>query len=292
MKKIVLLFACFLVYSCQNIVSEERSSSVGEYQISSDELSYEDEIEVEPPRTAEPQPPVDIALTKGSKVIKIGNMDFEVSKLEVAKRKIDALLDSVNGYYENELYRSFGNRISYVLKARIPTERFDELINVLESGVGELKSKSISRKDVTGEFVDVNVRLENNLAYLKQFQSILLKAKSIKEILEVQEKIRRIEEEIESKKGRLKYLNENVKYSTLNMEISELISRKKSSSQSFGHRIVKSFENGIQGFLNFIIGIVNFWPFLLLIVFLYFGRRPVLNSFKKGWKNIRTPKDK
>ena len=127
--------------------------------------------------------------------------------------------------YEKEQYNSYGNRNSYSLLLRIPNTKFDSLVNLLEIGIGTLESKNLTSKDVTEEYTDLNIRLENSLAYVIQYKEILKKSKTVKEILEVQEKIRRIEEEIESKKGRIKYLDDKVKYSTLSIEVTELITR-------------------------------------------------------------------
>jgi hypothetical protein len=256
---------------------------MGKHILPDDAMMLDEEIEIEPPQTASPPSP-ELDLEKGSKIIKSGSIQFEVDKLELAKSKVDSILKRCNGYYENEQYNSYGNRISYSLQLRIPNGKFDSLITVIENGVGELKSKNINAKDVTDEYVDINIRLENNLAYLNQYKEILGKAKSVKEILEVQEKIRRIEAEINSKKGRLKYLNDKVKYSTLNLQLTELIIQESSSRSSFGRRIANAFNNGVQTFLSFVVGLVNFWPFLILLALLFFGRKPILNLIRRKKK--------
>jgi len=259
--------------------SMESSADMGKYHMPEDALAIEEEFE--PPRTAEPEAAPSNSLEKGSKIIKNGYMTFEVDQLEIAKSKIDTLLKSHKGYYENEQYNSYGNRVSYSLLLRIPNTNFDSLITILEQGIGQLESKNISAKDVTEEYVDLDIRLENNLAYLKQYKEILRKANSVKDILEVKEKIRRIEEEINSKKGRLKYLDDQVKYSTLNLEITELRTSDISNKPNFGRRLVNAFNNGVQLFLSFIIGVINLWPFLILGLLLFLGRKPILNLFKR-----------
>ena len=282
MKRLLfILFTCFLAFSCHNSQSEQELS-MGKYHIPDEAITLDEDIEIEPPRTAEPTISPANVQEKGSKIIKTGTMNFEVNKLDKAKIRTDSLIKSVNGYYENELYNSYGNRNTYSLKIRIPNIQFDTLIQQLETGMGELKSKNINAKNVTEEYIDLNIRLENNLAYLQQYQLILRKAKTIKEILNVQEKIRRIEEEIESKKGRLKYLDSNVKYSTLHLEITELITKQLSNQPNFGRRILNAFNSGIKAFLSFIVGLVNIWPFILLVIFLFFLRKPIMNKFKRG----------
>lgn len=279
-KFIVIVFSCWLVVSCQMDSSKSNLNSGKEQN---EYLAFEVDLGIEPPRTSTPPfpPSPEYTLDNGSKIIKSGFMDFEVSNLESAKNKIDSVLKHSKGYYDNEQYKAQWNRISYSLQLRVPNIKFDSLVYVLEKGVGKLKSKNINAKDVTEEYVDLNIRLENNLAYLDQYKGILKKAKSVEEILEVQEKIRTIEEEIESKKGRLKYLDAQVKYSTLSLEVSELIASEITNQPNFARRLINAFNNGVQVFLSFIVGLVSLWPFLILLAILVMGRKPVLNSFKR-----------
>lgn len=275
---LIILSYIFLT-SCQE-QNSESNSSVGKY-LPEDALAYENEIEEEAPRTSEPPVPSKYLLEKGSKIIKNGSMKFAVTNLETAKVKVDSLLNKYSGFYENERYNSYGNHIFYSLLLRIPSAKFDSFVHTIEEGVGKLEAKNINAKDVTEEYVDLNIRLDNNLAYLNQYQEILKKAKSVKEILEVQEKIRMIEEEIESKKGRLNFLEDKVKYSTLSIEIAELIKSKLANKPNFGRRIVNAFNNGVKAFLNLIVGMVNIWPYLILIALLILAWRPVVNRIRR-----------
>jgi hypothetical protein len=286
LKYFIIVIGCLLVLSCQN-QRTDSNLELGKYYSPDDALELEEELELEPPRTAEPPATPNYSLEKGSKIIKNGSMKFEVTELELAKSKVDTILKTCNGYYENEQFNSYGNRISYSLQLRIPNSKFDSLIAVIEAGVGELNSKNINAKDVTEEYVDLNIRLENNLAYLNQYKEILKKAKSVKEILEVQEKIRRIEEEINSKKGRLKYLDDKVKYSTLHLELTELIKSEISNRPKFTTRLTNAFNNGFHSFLSFVIGLISLWPFLIVILVLILGRKPILN--KLNFRKRNTP---
>ena len=210
----LLILCVFLFSQCSdqdNYLESEKAMG---------DNSYDMEEQMQSPRTAEAPPPPETELEKGSKIIKNGNISFEVDDLKNSKSSVDTILKKLNGYYENEQFSSYGNQNNYSLKIRIPNLRFDTLILLLENGKGKLLDKTISAKDVTEEYMDLNIRLTNNLAYLNQYQEILKKAKSIKEILEVQEKIRSLEEEIDSKKGRIKFLNDKVQFSTVMLELS------------------------------------------------------------------------
>lgn len=272
-----------IVLSCHN-ESSQSDFGMGNSK-SKEEIVEAEELMFETPRTAQAPSPPTYSLEKGSKIIKTGAMEFQVSALELTKARVDSVLNSFGGYYEQEQFHSYGNSISYSLQLRIPNSKFDALIDVFENGIGDLKSKNIRAKDVTEEYVDLNIRLENNLAYLDQYKVILQKARSVKEILEVQEKIRRIEEEIDSKKGRLKYLDDKVKYSTLDLELNELIKAERSDYPRFTTRLGNAFSNGFQSFLSFIIGLINLWPFLIFCLLLILGRKQIINKLRFRKKN-------
>lgn len=247
---------------------------MGKEMSSDGALAIEEEFEQEPPRSAQPTAPPapDYNLEKGSKIIRSGNMHFEVGDLTKAKQKVDGYVKSLDGYYEDESYQEYGHRNQYHLKIRLPSERFDSLLTLLEAGVAGLKVKNITANDVTEQYVDLKIRLDNKLAALDQYRSILKKAKSVTEVLEVQERIRRLEEEIESKKGRLRFLEDKVRFAELRLDLSQLIERPLTNTPSFGLRLKNAFINGVSGFLSFIVGMVNVWPFLLLLLILLLAR--------------------
>ena len=278
MKKVIIIFSCFLAFSCHNS-NPESLSSLGSTSISGKILEEDEEIEIEPPRTAQPSaPPSNVY--EGLKIIRTGNMNFEVDDITQSKHVIDSLLNESGSYYENEQYGDNSYRKTYTLKLRIPNTNFEALVYGLEQGVGRITLKSIKAQDVTEEFVDIKIRLENKLATMKQYQTILQKAKTIEEILQVQERIRRIEEEIDRKKGRLRYLNDRIAYSTLNIEISEPIKDALAGVPSYTQELGNAFNNGIQGVMGFVLLIVNIWPIWILVLVIFLSRNIIVSKIR------------
>lgn len=279
MNKLFLFLFLFPLLQCNQNRSENQAvSSSPRVNAAYDKGSYMETMEEEASFSEQP----DVAdQHREVKLLKNGYLQFEVERLNESKREIDEWVDHFKAYYEDESYRSFGNRNSYSLLIRVPSEQFDSLIVEMESNLGKLLSKNVHVKDVTEEYVDLKIRLDNHLAYLDQYQQLLKKANSIKDILEIQEKIRRIEEEIESKKGRIQYLDNRAEFSSLSVEISEFTSHSVSSSPSYWKRVRRAFENGIRGFLSFTIGLINLWPFVLGLVLLIVFRKRIVRS----WRN-------
>jgi len=94
----------------------------------------------------------------------------------------------------------------------------------------------------------------------------LLKAKNINEILQIEEKIRRLEEEIESTTGRLKYLNDQVDFSTLDLEITHPkdYTYQAKKRGKFSKKIKHALTTGWYGFVDFIVVLINIWPFWIV----------------------------
>ncbi len=63
------------------------------------------------------------------------------------------------------------------------------------------------RTDASDEYIDIQSRIASKRAYLKRYRELLSKAATIKNILEIEEIIRTLQEELESQEQRLANLN-------------------------------------------------------------------------------------
>ncbi|MEZ4930794.1 MAG: DUF4349 domain-containing protein [Saprospiraceae bacterium] len=275
MKKLLYLFIFLFLYSCGNL-SEQSVPQMSKSAGFSEEMErYEDvEMEEAPPVPPEAPPqhqatnesePADNPTPKEKKIIRDGEMQMEVENVKSAKSFVDSTLKKFNAYYERETYESSDYQSSYHLKIRVPANDFDNLINAASQAGGEINLKNINARDVTEQYYDIKTRLENNESYLLQYRSLLKKANSINDILEVQEKIRVLEEEIDSKKGRLKYLSDQVNYSTLNLTLIERHEWQEKNKKGFGEKIIIALKDGGSIFVEFILLVLRLWPFVILI---------------------------
>lgn len=210
------------------------------------------------------------------KIIKDGRMGLKVDELENTKTLVDSLLKGNGGYYAKENFQNTDNESTYYLTVRIPAGNFEQFIASVESGRGEILYKEIDARDVTDQFIDLETRLENKRAYLKRYNELLKQARNVKEILDIEEKIRILEEEIESTTGRLKYLGDQVDYSTLEL----MITREKDFTfkpvkrGNFAERLKQSLSRGWYGFIDFLLFIIKIWTFWIISgIVVYFWKR-------------------
>jgi hypothetical protein len=210
------------------------------------------------------------------KIIKDGRIGLEVQHLEPTKQKIDSLVKATRGYYANDRFDDSQYASTFSLKIRIPSAQFENFIGALESYQGTVNYKEIKSRDVTLEFIDLETRLANKRKYLDRYGDLLKRANSVKDILQIENEVRQLEEEIESTVGRLKYLKDQVGYSTLDL----VLTKKKEfkfdpePQDSFFERFKQSLSNGWHAFVNFILLLFRLWPFwLFLPLLIYFIKR-------------------
>jgi hypothetical protein len=291
MRKLVLVFSVIvLIYSCKG--NPERYSD--KYALS--EVAYEadDVIPITRQMNETPKAPMPTSgysertVVIEKKIIKDANIGVEVKEYQLFRIKLDSLIRSINGYISNDYLYNNDESINCDLVIRIPEKNFDKFLQQLEKGTEKTLYKNISSRDVTEEFIDIDARLKNKKSVEKRYAQLLLKAKTVKDILEIEEKLRVIREEIESTQGRLNYLSSQVSLSTINLTITQKLDYKfrPTSDKSFFQLLIKSLHKGWKALLQFILFVFNLWPFLIIIavsiiVFMKYRSRKKEKKHKK-----------
>jgi uncharacterized small protein (DUF1192 family) len=213
------------------------------------------------------------------KIIKDGRMGIKVKDIDKAKESVNESVKTHGGYYANESFYNSDYESVYNLVIRIPAKNFEKFIAEIESGDNEILNKEIDARDVTTEFIDLETRLENKRNYLKRYKELLSQSKTISDILEIEERIRGLQEEIESTEGQLKYLNDQVAHSTLNLTITKTKSYKFSTADrdSFFERLKFSLSRGWYGFVDFTLFVIKLWPFWIILFLLL----PIIKKIRR-----------
>jgi len=224
----------------------------------------------------------DTSSTK-KKIIKDGSLTIKTNDIEVAKKRIDKLVKSVDGYYSFEHLYKYDDRVSYTLAIRVPANNFEKLFSSVEKGSDEVERKSIDTRDVTEEYIDVTARLANKREYLKQYIVLLSRANSVKDILEIKENIRKLQEEIESAEGRLRFLNHNITFSFLAIELYQQVDYvyKPKPKDSFFERVKSSVSTGWDMIVNFVLFLISIWSVLLVLILAFFFIRRKIKKRKQ-----------
>lgn len=250
MKKLINIFGIILlisVYSCENNENDSESIDLGELS-----MDYDQQLITEPKNEIQTE----------RKLIKNGEVEFESKNLQETRKNIFKTIEKFNGYSSSDNEYKNSNEISNSLIVRVPSGNFDNLLKEIAIGVTKFDRKEITIKDVTAEFLDIEARLKTKKELENRYLEILKKANTVTEILEVEKQIGGLRSEIESIEGRLKFLNSQISFSTLNIRIYETIS----NQTEFGKKFKNGFKNGWENLILFFVFLVNVWPFILIIL--------------------------
>lgn len=294
MKNIILPLFCLILFNC--------SKSDNQHEVQADLVEIIDEDKatstsmalMAPPPPPKEEKPINAVSEKAEntttnvsaiqnnsiskKIIKNGDMEIQVGDIKKAQNQVSGILKNNKAYIQSERFNNNDTAENLHLSIRVPHENFDALINSFSDGVGSVLSKNISSDDVTEEYTDVSIKLENKKIYLEKYRNMLKSASTTKDMLEIQENIRELEDEIDVSEGRLRFIDDRVNYSTLNLTLfKEKVRSSATSKIGFGSRFGDSVTEGWNSFVAFVLGIISFWPFFLLI--------PILIYLWKKWRN-------
>ncbi len=202
------------------------------------------------------------------KLIKNGSIAFETKSLKETKAFLQKAVSTYKGYISNEQIQDYKINPTEILVIRVPNASFDKLINDIGSQVGEFDSKQLNIEDVTEEFVDIEARLKNKKQLEGKYQELLARAPNMADILKIEKEISIIREDIEATEGRLRYLSNQVGFSTINITYYE---HKATAGFHFGGKMGEALEDGGMGFLWFLIGLTRMWPLWLMAALAWYG---------------------
>ncbi len=106
------------------------------------------------------------------------------------------------------------------VQVRVPSPRFREGLRQLET-FGEVLHRSISADDVSEEFHDMEVRLQNLRAVRQRLEQFLARAANMQEALTIERELERVTREIDTIEGRMRFLSARVAFSLVTVNVRE-----------------------------------------------------------------------
>jgi hypothetical protein len=164
-----------------------------------------------PVNVATDAPPVE-APRQQRLVIYKGSVTVLVTNVEESTEKLAARAEALGGYVENQSSNSGANNATVTM--RVPAEKLHGLVEELGT-YGQVTQKQLSASDVTKQVFDTELRLETAEKSRQRLLDLLKTATKMEEILQIENEVRRLTQEIESMKGELRFLKDQVAFSTL-----------------------------------------------------------------------------
>ena len=214
------------------------------------------------------------------KIIKESYLRFQTQDLDKTYYQIKQIILQNKGFIQSDNTNKSFNTTTRHLTARIPTSTFQNTIDSISKHVAYFDSKSISARDVTEEFIDLEARLKAKQTLEKRYLELLDRANTVKDILEIERELSAIREEIEAKEGRLKYLENRVSLSTINIEFYKQ-SAETGVTASYGSKMWNAIKSGFDALSSFFLGVLYIWPFIIILIIIFFVLKKWINKSNK-----------
>ena len=199
------------------------------------------------------------------KIIKTADIRYRVDDYKKSRAAIGAIIAAHGAYIASEREANDAYTLSNTLIIRMESGSFDKLVEALVQGAAYLNYKNISVQDVTEEYVDMTLRLKTKRAVADQYEALLKRAGSISEVLEVERELRQVREEIESTEGRLRYLSNQVAYSTITLNIYQNLEHAPDTEIGFWAQVRDGLAGGWTAVCYIAIAIAYLWPLWVVV---------------------------
>ena len=158
-----------------------------------------------------------------------------------------------------------------VINFMVPSASFDATIGQLEK-IGDVQGEHITGTDVSAQYVDFRARLANAEAQRDAMLALLRGAKTIQDIIAVQNQIGQITGQIEQLKGQIKYLDDNTAFSSVAVTLTESgapIQQPNADSWGFATAISMAAHNFVATINYLITALGAVGPLLVLLLLGY-----------------------
>lgn len=148
-----------------------------------------------------------LMIYNGSFTLEAGEADAKVFGGQIIEKT-----KSLGGY--------LSQRSSNALTVRVPAKEFGNASEFIRS-LAKVKYENATAQDITMQYSDLKIRLDVQQKMLARYQELLKKADSVKDAVEVERELGRITERVEQLKGQIRYYDNQVSFSTINVNFQE-----------------------------------------------------------------------
>ena len=243
------------------------------------------------------------AAPKGSpeKLIYSASATVETTEFDGTIEKLSALVEqyggfvessSVNGsnYYTQSRGYSSTRYASYVI--RVPSEKFSALMGSL-STLGNVPYSHTYTENITAQYYDTDARLTAYQAQEARLLEMMEAAKTVEDLIAIEEKLTELRYQIESLQSTLKNWDRQVAYSTLDLEVQEVVEYTPESRMSYGQELALALSSGLKRtgefFKDLLLAIAGALPALVILAVVLAILIPVWKKRRKARKARKNP---
>ena len=211
----------------------------------------------------------EVAADTQRKLIKTVNLDVQTLEFDTAMEQLSTKVNELGGYveassvYGSDYYYESTRSASYTV--RIPADRLDEFIEVVDE-VGNVTYKNESVEDVTLEYVDTESHKEALETEQARLLELLENAETMEDIIAIESRLSEVRYELGSYESRLRLLDNQVDYSTVYINLTEVERITETGERTFFQEVADRFGDSAyavaRGLRGFAVGFLGSLPIL------------------------------
>lgn len=291
-KVLLILISLFALSSCgsNNYKSDEASDYAKEEKSIE---GYNEEAAIEKETATDEGSTDNLVEDPDDYIERFVYLDLETIDFDKDQKILRDSIKNLSGLIENESTFLYNGDNSSELRSsdfviKIPRENVDKFDKALEK-VGKTKDISKNSNNLKNSFRDVDKELKIKEKQLEKFNELLENSDNIEDTLVINSKIIEVQGEIDAIKKAKADLKDRVTYDTYNLTLREVYSYdERSNNPNLGERIKEASGESLgivkEFFAQVIVGIVLYWPFILIILLIIFVIFRVKKKFSKNKK--------
>lgn len=245
--------------------TEDRASDSAEFE-TKEEQSVEAEREQE--SVAE-----ETAALSTRMIIHHARISTNVKDLKKAQHNMEQRVKDYGGYIvESNVYLESDETSSGKMIVRIPEKHFETFLSEAEVEASKVLEKNVTGQDVTEQYVDLSSRVKSKRAVEERLLAFMKDAEKTEDLLKISSDLAKVQEEIEVLVGKIKYLENQTSFSTIELTMFEnrvIIPEIENKDLNTWEKTKKQFITSTNALLSIGSGIIVFivgnLPVLILV---------------------------
>jgi Domain of unknown function (DUF4349) len=219
------------------------------------------------------------------RLVRTDSMELIVRNPSNSVEKVRQLAENAGGFLVSSQVSGGQDATAGSLTIRVPAARFEEVRTEIRKLGIRLESDRVAAQDVTRQYVDQQARLRNLQAQESQYLLILKKASTVKDTLDVSEKLDAVRGEIEQQQAEFEALSRQVETVAITVQF-----RAQADAQVFGlnwrplYHVKSALRDGLDGVADYaatMASVIFYLPTILLWLV------TILLSAAIGWRILR-----
>lgn len=214
-----------------------------------------------------------LSAVESRKIIRNAELELDVGSPSTAQRQAAQIAEQMGGYLVSSDAHSAndddgGGPSSVKVVLRVGSDKLGAALDELKKLGRASGSESISSKDVTEEWVDLEARIKTQKKLEEQYLEIMKSASKVEDMLAVQKQLAEVRGEIEKLEGRKRLLDNQVALSTITITFRAERPLVSVSQSAFGRAAKRAGADIVNVGAGIVVGIIRLFGVMLPVTLL------------------------